>query len=124
MRRYSANEMGTAALGDAGDDRTRSVIAAWLNQQELDLILDASHAMRAVKEVLFSRYTAGHGERFRADWNIFFRGRLDELLAAIGLEREGELDMQADWPRIRKEMRDFHGHPYSSVGIAFRKGAG
>lgn len=64
----------------------------------------------------------GPGDRFAVDWNIFDRAGLDRLLdAANGLEVDGELDLTADWPRIRREMRGFHGYPYTSVGIAFRK---
>jgi SAM-dependent methyltransferase len=64
----------------------------------------------------------GPGENFSVDWNVFDWPQLQNLLDAFTeLEMEGKLNLRADWPRIRNQMRRFHGYPYTAVGIAFRK---
>ena len=64
----------------------------------------------------------GPDRRFRVDWKVFDRARLQRLLDnAIGFEVEGDLDLAIDWHKTREEMRRFHGYPYTSVGIALKK---
>ncbi len=65
---------------------------------------------------------AGPGRSFKVDWNIFDRKSLEHLLGQLNeLEIEGGLDLAIDWNSVRPRMRRFHGYPYTSVGIAFRK---
>lgn len=58
-------------------------------------------------------------EPFPVDWGVFDSDRLERLiLHAPGFDLEGELDLTADWSRIRPEMLEYHGYPYTSVGVA------
>ncbi|MEX0730362.1 MAG: class I SAM-dependent methyltransferase [Aquisalimonadaceae bacterium] len=64
----------------------------------------------------------GEGRRFPVDWAFFDEQRLRRhLLQAPGLAVSGDIDLNADWERIRAEMRRFHGYPYTSVGVALEK---
>ena len=82
------------------------------------LLLTTDYAEDAAEPLRYE----GPGKAFPVDWNLFDRPRLERLLDAVtDLEVEGELNLKADWSRIREEMRRFHGYPYTSVGIAFRK---
>ncbi|MGQ9425474.1 class I SAM-dependent methyltransferase [Gilvimarinus sp. F26214L] len=60
------------------------------------------------------------GERFPVDWG-FYDARLLEhyLLDVPGLRLDGALDLSVDWDETRPRMREFHGYPYTSVGLAF-----
>jgi hypothetical protein len=56
---------------------------------------------------------------FPVDWGFFDEGRLRRLiLAAPGFELDGELDLTLDWAETRRRMREYHGYPYISVGVA------
>ncbi|MBD3240294.1 MAG: methyltransferase domain-containing protein [Chitinivibrionales bacterium] len=64
----------------------------------------------------------GPGEPFAVDWNVFDEHRLRVLIdGARGLRLEGALDLQVNWQETRARMRQFHGYPYTSVGIGFTK---
>ncbi len=64
----------------------------------------------------------GPGPSFEVDWQVFDRDRLQWLLDGLhGLRMEGELTLDVDWKRVRPLMRRFHGYPYTSAAIAFRK---
>lgn len=55
---------------------------------------------------------------FRVEWGVFDEQRLRErILDAPGWRLEGDLDVEADWDRIKAAMRDYHGYPYTSVGV-------
>lgn len=55
---------------------------------------------------------------FRVDWRVFDEDRLRRLiLDAPGWRLEGELDLDVDWDEVKPRMRDYHGYPYTSVGI-------
>ncbi len=60
----------------------------------------------------------GEDRSFPVDWEFFDDGRLERyLLDSPGLAVEGDLDLTANWDRLRPEMRRFHGYPYTSVGV-------
>lgn len=64
----------------------------------------------------------GPGDPFPVDWNVFDERLLHELIDnARGLWLEGDLDLRVDWNETRERMRQFHGYPYTSVGICFVK---
>ena len=64
----------------------------------------------------------GSDRSFAVDWSFFDRDCLERcLLEAPGLELEGELDLDVEWNDVRPRMRRFHGYPYTSVGVAFRR---
>jgi SAM-dependent methyltransferase len=57
--------------------------------------------------------------RFRVDWLIFDEERLRRLiLQAPGFRVEGELDLTVDWDSTKPRMQEYHGYPYTSVGVA------
>ena len=61
----------------------------------------------------------GTDRRFRVDWGVFDEGRLRRLiLNAPGWKIDGGVDLSVDWETTRPRMRDFHGYPYTSVGVA------
>lgn len=58
------------------------------------------------------------GREFRVDWRIFDEDRLRRLiLDAPGWRVEGELDLDVDWEAVKPAMREYHGYPYTSVGV-------
>jgi SAM-dependent methyltransferase len=64
-------------------------------------------------------YSGPDLDPFPVDWGIFDEERLRRLvLAAPGFRLDGELDLRADWDRIRPRMRAYHGYPYTSVGVS------
>jgi SAM-dependent methyltransferase len=57
--------------------------------------------------------------RFRVDWGVFDEDRLRRLiLAAPGFRLEGALQLGVDWEQTSPRMREYHGYPYTSVGVA------
>lgn len=61
-----------------------------------------------------------NGVRFPVEWSFCDEPQLRELIiGAPGLRLDGALDLAADWDAIRPAMRDFHGYPYTAVGLAF-----
>ncbi|MFP4070854.1 MAG: class I SAM-dependent methyltransferase [Desulfovibrionales bacterium] len=77
-----------------------------------DFCADAGEAM----------WYSGPGEPFPVDWHVFDFGLLERfLLHAPGLAVVGDRDFGVDWEEIRPRMQEFHGYPYTSVGVAFRK---
>jgi SAM-dependent methyltransferase len=65
----------------------------------------------------------GPGESFAVDWGFFDEPLLQKyFLNAEGFRVDGEMDLTVDWPETHETMRRFHGYPYTSVGIALRKG--
>lgn len=65
------------------------------------------------------------GTRVRATrigWSLFDESRLQRLiLKAPGWHVQGAVDLSVDRAATRPGMRDFHGYPYTSVGIALLK---
>lgn len=62
----------------------------------------------------------GPGECFPVDWNFFDRDTLERrLLRAPGLRLAGRLDTRADWEAVSAAMIEYHGYPYTSVGLSF-----
>ncbi len=60
----------------------------------------------------------GADRRFKVDWGIFDEARLmRHILGAPGFVVEGEVDLSVDWARVKPRMREFHGYPYTSVGV-------
>lgn len=60
--------------------------------------------------------------RFRVDWSVFDRERLEALiLDTPGFDVEGAVDLQVDWSAVEPRMRAFHGYPYTSVGVKLVK---
>jgi SAM-dependent methyltransferase len=64
-------------------------------------------------------YTGPDRPTFPVDWGIFDEDRLRRLiLSAPGFRVDGELDLSVDWAVTRDRMREYHGYPYTSVGVA------
>ncbi len=64
----------------------------------------------------------GRDRRFRVDWGVFDESRLRRLiLAAPGFRVEDALDLTVDWAAVKPRMRDYHGYPYTSVGVKLVK---
>jgi SAM-dependent methyltransferase len=64
----------------------------------------------------------GPDQRFRVDWNLFDRSRLNRLISDLtGLSLEGEIAFEVDWAEVSPRMRGFHGYPYTSIGFALVK---
>ena len=60
----------------------------------------------------------GADRRFQVDWAVFDEARLRRLiLAAPGFALEGTLDLSVDWEQVKPRMREYHGYPYTSVGV-------
>lgn len=60
--------------------------------------------------------------RFRVDWTVFDEPRLRrDILDSPGFRIEGEVDLAVDWERVRPRMREFHGYPYTAVGVMLSK---
>lgn len=58
------------------------------------------------------------GLEFRVDWGVFDEDRLRRLiLEAPGWRLDGELDLDVDWSEVKPRMREYHGYPYTSVGV-------
>lgn len=82
------------------------------------LLLTTDYHEDADEEIWYE----GPDGRFRVDWKVFDRERLERLvLSAPGFRVEGEVDLQVDWARTRARMRRFHGYPYTSVGVALSR---
>lgn len=55
-------------------------------------------------------------------WDVFDRGRLERLiLSADGFRVDGDIDLRVDWSTTESRMRDFHGYPYTSVGVKMNR---
>jgi SAM-dependent methyltransferase len=64
----------------------------------------------------------GPDRRFRVDWGFFDEPRLRRLiLDAPGFRLDGDLDLTVDWESTSARMREYHGYPYTSVGVALVK---
>lgn len=64
-------------------------------------------------------YSGPGRDAFRVDWGFFDEERLRRLvLDAPGWRVDGELDLSVDWGEMRPRMREYHGYPYTSVGVA------
>ncbi|MFO7963001.1 MAG: class I SAM-dependent methyltransferase [Desulfobacterales bacterium] len=64
----------------------------------------------------------GPGEAFDVDWNFFDPKMLEEVvLNAPGFTVCGSVSIDVDWTSVRRQMRRFHGYPYTSVGVALSK---
>jgi SAM-dependent methyltransferase len=82
------------------------------------LLLTTDYYERADAELWYE----GPGEPFRVDWGFFDKTTLREIvLEAPGLRVEGPLDLDVDWSAMRPRMRDFHGYPYTAMGVALRR---
>jgi SAM-dependent methyltransferase len=58
------------------------------------------------------------GLEFRVDWRVFDEDRLRRLiLEAPGWRLEGDLELDVDWDAVKPRMREYHGYPYTSVGV-------
>lgn len=58
------------------------------------------------------------GLEFRVDWRIFDEARLRRLiLDAPGWRTDGDLELDVDWDAVKSRMREYHGYPYTSVGV-------
>jgi heptosyltransferase I len=57
-RLYSVQDFGLRHWGDRGTKEIKTKIREWLRLQKYDLILDVSHAVAAVKEVIWQQETA------------------------------------------------------------------
>lgn len=65
---------------------------------------------------------SGPGEPFPVDWFFFDEAQLRKhLLHVPGFELQGSLDLSVNWEKTRHRMQRFHGYPYTSVGLHFRK---
>lgn len=61
---------------------------------------------------------------FRVDWDVFDEERLRRrVLEAPGWRLEGDLDLGIDWEETKPVMREFHGYPYTSVGVKLIRAA-
>lgn len=61
----------------------------------------------------------GPDGRFPVEWNFFDRDLLEEIV----LNHPGFLvtvppNLNVDWKEMSRKMREFHGYPYTSVGVA------
>lgn len=75
------------------------------------------------KDATAELWYEGPDRRFRVDWTVFDEPRLRRLiLDASGLRVDGEVDLAVDWGRVSPRMREFHGYPYTAVGVAFVRG--
>jgi SAM-dependent methyltransferase len=64
----------------------------------------------------------GPGESFRVDWSFFDEAALrSQILQAPGFTVDGEVGLQVDWASVSPQMLQFHGYPYTSVGVALVK---
>ncbi|MFW6324593.1 MAG: class I SAM-dependent methyltransferase [Desulfovibrionales bacterium] len=82
------------------------------------LLLTTDLYRDAAEEVWYE----GSEERFKVDWNFFDQTLLNEhILKAPGFRVKGEMDLAVDWERVSPEMIEFHGYPYTSVGVALEK---
>jgi SAM-dependent methyltransferase len=64
----------------------------------------------------------GPGKRFRVDWSFFDEAALRaRIMEAPGFSVEGDVDLRVDWESISPRMLQFHGYPYTSVGITLVK---
>lgn len=64
----------------------------------------------------------GPDRRFPVDWGFFDEAKLRELiLEAPGLAVDGAVDLEVDWAAVKPRMNEFHGYPYTSVGLCLRK---
>lgn len=64
----------------------------------------------------------GPDRRFRVDWRIFDEERLRRrVLEAPGWRVGGDVDLSVDWDATRERMREWHGYPYTSVGVALAR---
>lgn len=116
---------GLQHWGDAGDDGTRSAMEQWLDRQEFDLILDVSHAVWAVKEILWRRYrrildTGGYLPSFHVSgveaikksvgehWGLMVPR---EVIPAIGLAR-----MRIQFAGAYLRRRGWDGRP--AIGVS------
>ncbi|HET7321899.1 MAG TPA: class I SAM-dependent methyltransferase [Longimicrobiaceae bacterium] len=82
------------------------------------LLLTTDYYRDAEEEVWYE----GPDRRFRVDWGFFDEARLRRLiLGAPGFRLEGELDLAVDWETTSARMREYHGYPYTSVGVALVK---
>lgn len=55
---------------------------------------------------------------YRIDWQVFDEKRLRRLLlSAPGFRVDGDTDVAVDWPAVRRQMRAFHGFPYTAFGV-------
>ncbi len=60
----------------------------------------------------------GPDRRFRVDWGVFDESRLSRfILEAPGFRVDGAVDLRVDWPAVKPRMRQYHGYPYTSVGV-------
>lgn len=82
------------------------------------LLLTTDYWRDASEELWYT----GEGRSFRVDWNVFDEALLRRLvLAASGFRVMGEIDLNVDWERTAASMRDFHGYPYTAVGIVLQR---
>lgn len=82
------------------------------------LLLTTDYCRNAGEEMWYE----GEGGAFRVDWGVFDEERLRRhILAAQGFKVEGEVDLTVDWETVRPAMRQFHGYPYTSVGVCLKK---
>ncbi len=78
------------------------------------LLLTTDYFDDAAAEIWYE----GDDGRRRIDWRVFDEPRLrGHILAAPGFVLEGTIDLTVDWERAKPRMRDFHGYPYTSVGV-------
>lgn len=67
-------------------------------------------------------YAGPDRDPFPVDWGFFDEERLRRLiLGAPGFRLDGTLDLSVDWNVTRRRMLEFHGYPYTSVGVALIK---
>ena len=65
----------------------------------------------------------GADRRFRVDWGVFDEPRLRRfILSAPGFRVEGAVDLGVDWATVKPCMREYHGYPYTSVGVKLVRG--
>ncbi len=64
----------------------------------------------------------GADRRFRVDWGVFDATRFQRfILGAPGFAVEGALDLTVNWADVKPRMQEYHGYPYTSVGVKLVK---
>jgi SAM-dependent methyltransferase len=82
------------------------------------LLLTTDYYEDATKDIFYT----GPGQHFLVDWNFFDENKLTRrLLDLKGFKISGKLNLNVDWPVVKKQMQKFHGFPFTSLGLCLKK---